>query len=107
MNKTFDIGIIGAMDPEVNELISRLENRVDEKFGSILFYTGDLLGKRVVVARCGIGKVFAAICTEAMIVRYAPRLVVNTGVGGAAAVGLSPLDVVIADKLCQIGRAHV
>ena len=25
MNKTFDIGIIGAMDPEVNELISRLE----------------------------------------------------------------------------------
>ena len=101
MNKTFDIGIIGAMDPEVNELISRLENREDEKFGSILFYTGDLLGKRVVVARCGIGKVFAAICTEAMIVRYAPRLVVNTGVGGAAAVGLSPLDVVIADKLCQ------
>ena len=36
------------------------------------------------MAVCGIGKVFAAICTEAMILRYAPSLVLNSGVGGIA-----------------------
>ncbi len=101
MEHNFDIGIIGAMDPEVNELVARLEGRATESFGSVTFHAGTLLGKRVVIAKCGIGKVFAAIATEAMILKYSPRLIVNTGVGGAAAIGLSPLDVVIADKLCQ------
>lgn len=101
MEHIYDIGIIGAMDPEVNELISRLEGGASESVGSVKFHFGTLLGKRVVIAKCGIGKVFAAIATEAMILKYAPRLIVNTGVGGAAAMGLSPLDVVIADKLCQ------
>lgn len=101
MTNNYDIGIIGAMDPEVSELISRLEGRESEVFGSVAFHTGVLLGKRVVIARCGIGKVFAAICTEAMIVRYAPRLIVNTGVGGAISPELRPLDVVFADRLVQ------
>ena len=99
--KRYDIGIIGAMDAEVNTLISHLGKYTSERFGSVTFHTGELYGKRVVVAKCGIGKVFAALCAEAMIVRYNPRLVVNTGVGGALATGLLPLDVVIADRLCQ------
>ena len=101
MDYNFDIGIIGAMDPEVNELVARLENKVSETVGTVTYHAGTLLGKRVVIAKCGIGKVFAAICTQTMILKYSPRLIVNTGVGGAAALGLSPLDVVIADKLVQ------
>lgn len=101
MENKFDIGIIGAMDPEVMELVNRLVNPVTEVYGSVTFHAGTLLGKRVVIAKCGIGKVFAAICTEAMILKYSPRLIVNTGVGGACAIGLSPLDVVFADRLCQ------
>ena len=101
MSITYDIGIIGAMDPEVDELIGRLDSHGEEHFGSVHFHTGVLLGKRVVIARCGIGKVFAAVCCEAMIVKYAPRLVVNTGVGGAISHGLRPLDVVFADSLVQ------
>ena len=96
-----DIGIIGAMDIEVNNLISMLDGHTEEKIGSILFHRGTLLGKTVVIARCGIGKVFAALCAEAMIISYSPRLVINTGVGGAVASGISVLDVVVADKLCQ------
>ena len=96
-----DIGIIGAMDDEVRELISRLENRVSEKVSGIEFNVGELYGKRVVVAKCGVGKVFAAICAEAMIIKYAPALVVNTGVGGALEKSLRPLDIVFADKLVQ------
>jgi len=96
-----DIGIIGAMDIEVEELSSRLENAAQETVSGIVFHTGRLYGKNVVVAKCGIGKVFAAICAEAMILKYSPELIVNTGVGGAIAKGISTTDIVIAKSLCQ------
>ena len=96
-----DIGIIGAMDDEVRELISRLSDRRTECVSGIEFNVGELYGKKVVVAKCGVGKVFAAICAEAMIIKYAPALVVNTGVGGAIEKSLRPLDIVFADKLVQ------
>ena len=101
MSFNVDIGIIGAMDDEVRELISRLEDRTTEKVSGIEFNIGKLFGKSVVVAKCGVGKVFAAICAEAMIIKYAPALVVNTGVGGALDKSLRPLDIVFADKLVQ------
>ena len=96
-----DIGIIGAMDPEVNGLITLLENHAEERVGMLTFHTGELLGKSVVIARCGIGKVFAAMCAEAMIIKYSPRLIVNTGVGGALNHSLRPTDIVIGKRLFQ------
>ena len=96
-----DIGIIGAMDVEVNGLVAKLNNKASETVSGITFYTGDLLGKKVAIAKCGIGKVFAATCAEAMIIKYSPRLIINSGVGGALAPGLNTGDIVIADKLCQ------
>ena len=96
-----DIGIIGALSEEVEGLISKLSDCSCEEVGMISFYTGELLGKRVAIAKCGVGKVFAAICAEAMIIKYSPSLIVNTGVGGALASGISTADTVIADRLCQ------
>lgn len=96
-----DIGIIGAMSVEVDTLIAKLENRREETVGSIKFNTGSLYGKNVVVAKCGVGKVFAAICAEAMIIKYNPTLIVNTGVGGALASDLRPTDTVFAESLVQ------
>lgn len=96
-----DIGIIGALNDEVREIISRLDGRVSETVGSIEFNMGTLYGKKVVIARCGVGKVFAAICAEAMIIKYSPSLVINSGVGGALDKTLRPLDIVFADKLVQ------
>lgn len=96
-----DIGIIGAMDIEVNALISMLEGHESETVSGITIHTGILEGKRVAIAKCGIGKVFAAICTETLILRHSPALIVNTGVGGALAGGITTGDIVIADKLCQ------
>ena len=89
-----DIGIIGALNDEVREIISRLEGGRTETVGSIEFNIGKLYGKSVVIARCGVGKVFAAICAEAMIIKYSPALIVNTGVGGALDKELRPLDIV-------------
>ena len=96
-----DIGIIGAMSVEVEALVARLAGRVEETVGGIKFNTGSLFGKKIVVAQCGVGKVFAAICAEAMIIKYSPTLVVNTGVGGAIASDLRPTDTVIASTLVQ------
>ncbi len=96
-----DIGIIGALEDEVREIISRLDNKTTEKVGSIEFNLGELFGKKIVIARCGVGKVFAAICAEAMIIKYSPALIVNSGVGGALDKSLRPCDIVFADKLVQ------
>ena len=96
-----DIGIIGAMEPEVFSLVEKLEDKKIDTVSGIDFYSGKIFDKKVVIARCGIGKVFAAICAEVMILNYSPSLLVNTGVGGALSLGLSTGDVVVADKLCQ------
>ena len=96
-----DIGIIGAMDSEVAQLISMLEDRTAEHVGGIDFHRGTLYGKSVVIARCGVGKVFAAICAQTMILTYSPTLLVNTGVAGAIAAGITTGDVVVARQLVQ------
>lgn len=96
-----EIGIIGAMEPEVEAIIAALDQRATETVSGITFHTGYLSGKQVAVAKCGIGKVFAALCAQTMILKYSPDLLVNTGVGGAIGGGLCCGDVVIADRLCQ------
>ena len=95
------IGIIAAMKAEIESVKREMTEKAVETVSGIEFVSGKFMGKDVVVAQCGIGKVFAAICTEAMIIGYAPDLIVNTGVGGALARGLSVTDTVIADKLVQ------
>ena len=96
-----DIGVIGALSEEVSGLIKMLEGCQSEFIGGIELHVGELFGKRVAVAKCGVGKVFAAMCAQAMIVKYSPALIINTGVGGAIDKSLSTTDIVIAEKLCQ------
>ena len=95
------IGIIGAINDEVSGLISRLANHKSEVVGGIEFHTGTIFSKEVVIAQCGVGKVFAAMCAEAMIIRYSPSLIINTGVGGALDLSLNTADIVVASSLCQ------
>lgn len=96
-----DIGIIGALADEVEGLISKLEEHNTELIGGVEFHTGIISKKRVAVAKCGVGKVFAAICAQAMAIKYSPSLIINTGVGGALAPSLSTGHIVIADRLVQ------
>ena len=96
-----DIGIIGAMQPEVEAIIATLEEKNSETVSGITFHTGKIGDKTVAVAKCGIGKVFAALCAQTLILKYSPDLLVNTGVGGALASGITTGDIVIADSLCQ------
>ncbi|HOK48884.1 MAG TPA: 5'-methylthioadenosine/adenosylhomocysteine nucleosidase, partial [Sedimentibacter sp.] len=94
-------GIIGAMDIEVKELISSMADVKKETVSGIDFYRGRLKGKDLVVARCGIGKVYAAVCAQTMILKYEPDLIINTGVAGSLSNELNIGDIVISDGVVQ------
>lgn len=95
------IGIIGAMDVEVNALKEKLTNAEQVTVSGAVFFCGELYGKQVVVAKCGIGKVFAAICAQTMILRFGVTHIINTGVAGTLTDKLGLLDVAIADGVVQ------
>lgn len=95
------IGIIGAMDIEVDALIESMDEIEERIISSVRFVKGKLFGKDVVVAKCGIGKVFAAICAQTMILEYNPCAIVNTGVAGSLEKGFNVLDVAVAKSVVQ------
>ena len=101
MQTKVDIGIIGAMDSEISLILSELSEHRSETVGSVEFHLGELRGKRVAIAKCGIGKVFAAICAQTMILTYSPELIINTGVGGGLKHGIAVTDIVVATELLQ------
>jgi len=76
------IGIIAAMNVEMESLRSYMTDTKTEVISGVTFVRGTLEGKEVVTAVCGIGKVFAALCAQTMILRYAPEYIINTGVAG-------------------------
>ena len=95
------IGIIGAMQPEVESLVNALAERENHQISGITYYTGKLKGKPVVIARCGVGKVCAAMCAQTMILHFHAECVINTGVAGALSPSLSIGSIVIATALVQ------
>ena len=95
------IGIIGAMESEVTYLRDQMENPVTEKVGLATFYAGKLYGKDTVLSQCGIGKIHAAMCAQAMILRYAPDRIINIGVAGALDDMLDIGDIVIGNFAVQ------
>ena len=95
------IGIIGAMAVEVDAIKAMLKNKKAEAFGGIEFFRGTINEKDVVVAQCGIGKVFAAMCAEAMILNYKLEYILNVGVAGALSEKLDVASIVISSSLVQ------
>ena len=53
------------------------------------------------VAKCGIGKVFAAICAQTMILEFHPSVIINSGVAGSLVSNLGVLNVAIAKNVVQ------
>ena len=95
------IGIICAMQIEIDKINEEIENKITETVSGITFTKGTLYGNDVVTAVCGVGKVFAAICTEAMIIKYAPEVIINTGVAGTLTDKLNICDVAVSTDVVQ------
>ena len=89
------LGIIGAMDIEVATLKGNMESVVTHSRGGMTFFEGKLQGVDAVVVQCGVGKVNAAMCTQALCDLFAVTHIVNTGVAGSLCAELDIGDLVI------------
>ena len=95
------IGIIGAMKIEVESLADMLENRRDSVCSGITFHEGNIGDRELVLAVSGVGKVFAALCAQTMIIKYGADIIINTGVAGGLHPDLKICDAVIATRVVQ------
>lgn len=93
------IGIIGAMDQEIEILRKKIEAPMSWERAGGLFISGTLGNHEVIVVRSGIGKVAASVTTSLLIQQYGVNMVINTGSAGGIGDGLQVGDIVIADKL--------
>lgn len=101
MTRINTVGVIAAMQIEIDALKKRLENSETVTYSGIDYVCGTLHGKRIIAAKCGIGKVFAAVCAQTMILKFAPDCIINTGVAGALNPQLHIADIVIGEKTVQ------
>lgn len=89
------IAILGAMDEEVALLKASLSDVSKSEWAHLTFFTGTLHGVEIVVVKCGIGKVAAAVATTVLIDHFSPDFVVNTGSAGGFDADLNIGDLVI------------
>ena len=94
MNKI--IGIIGAMDLEVEKLIEVMADKKEIEYAKRKFYVGKLEGADVVLARCGVGKVNAGITVQMMVDKFNITHIINTGVAGSLNETIDIGDIVLA-----------
>lgn len=92
MNK---IGIIGAMELEVETLKQQMDIRNIVKKASMEFYEGTLNNTEVVIVRSGIGKVNAGICVQILADIFSVTHIINTGVAGSLNAAINIGDIVI------------
>lgn len=92
------IGIIGAMDSEIASLCEKLSNAEQFFIGNLEYHKGLLFDKEVVIVKSGIGKVNAALCTQALIFKFGVSFIINTGIAGATGAKLGIFDFVVSEE---------
>lgn len=93
------IGIIGAMDEEIELLLTNMTDKHESIVANTLFIQGKLLDKDIVLLKSGIGKVNAAMATTILHERFSPSLVINTGSAGGFSEFLDVGDIVISTQV--------
>lgn len=93
------IAIIGAMEPEVAILKSKIDNLATTTIAEFNFYTGQLSGQDVILVQSGIGKVAATIATTLVIQQFSPDYVINTGSAGGFDPALKVGDIAVGSEL--------
>ena len=89
------LGIIGAMQVEVEILLAAMENKESRTIAGSTFYEGTLENLPVVVVQCGVGKVNAAICAQILCDCFGITHLVNTGIAGSLCAELDIGDLVV------------
>lgn len=89
------IGIIGAMELEVEELKSHMTDMKVTSRAGMDFCEGTINGAQVVIVRSGVGKVNAALCVQILADLFQVTQIINTGVAGSLNSKLEIGDIVI------------
>lgn len=97
------IAIMGAMDEEVEALAQTLSSgqRLHTPFLDVPIFRGSLQEQEVVIVRCGIGKVNAALATQYTIDHFEPRIIINSGVAGGVSPNVRIGDLVLGTSSMQ------
>lgn len=95
------IGVMGAMDEEIDFIRDSMKIDSTETVANRTFYLGTLSGQDIVLVMSQVGKVNAALTAQILIDRYKVDAVIFTGVAGAVDTKLQPGDIVIATTLAQ------
>ncbi len=95
------IGIIGAMDTEVDNIKAQVKNKALSTVAGVDFVCGFIDDVNVCVAKCSPGKVNAALCTQAMIDNFDIDMIINVGVACSLSEDVIIKNVVIASDVCE------
>ncbi|MDR0963947.1 MAG: 5'-methylthioadenosine/adenosylhomocysteine nucleosidase [Clostridium sp.] len=95
------IGIIGAMESEVLTLKEAISQKETICIAQMDFTKGTIADVSVVVVRCGIGKVNAALCMQILVDHFGVTCVINTGAAGSLNATLNIGDILISKEALQ------
>lgn len=93
------IGIIGAMEEEVDALKQKIEIVNTNQYHGYIFYEGTMCGEKVILLQGGIGKVNAAISATLLLTHYDIEYVINIGSAGGVRQEQNVGDVVISSSV--------
>jgi adenosylhomocysteine nucleosidase len=86
------------MQIEADGIIALSANAKTQTIAGMDFTTATLNGRDIVIVVCGVGKVNAAMCAFALIDKFSPEVVINSGVAGAVSPLVTIGDLVVATK---------
>ncbi len=95
------VGIIVAMQEELEEILNIMKNVEEKEILGLNFKIGQIEKNKVVVVKCGVGKVNAARVAQILIDKLDVKYMINVGAAGALNPFLNIGDIVIGKKLVQ------
>ena len=98
---TKKLGILGAMSVEIDAIKQMVSAHTVQTLGGVEFVCGTIGTREVVVAQCGIGKVFAAMAAQTLILSFGVDAIINVGVAGTLSERVGLLELAIATEVVQ------
>ena len=95
------IGIITAINEELNAIKSIMKEIQKETIYELEFYKGIINNKKYILVKCGIGKVNSARTTQILIDKFDIEYIINTGSAGGLSNNLKIGDIVVGKRMVQ------
>ena len=95
------IGLISALEEEIAQFRAQTEISQTITQAGIEFNFGEIAGHKVILLRCGVGKVNAAVATQLLVDRFGVDSVIFTGLAGSLVPHLTRGDIVVSNYVVQ------